>query len=146
MRGFLSLSSRFPFVYVEKCTNGNLDAYETKPRTRRCRTYSTLISTKAFPRPYASSFISSPSTKSRPAFLIVLFHEYDRDRPGGPKLSPATRSIKSDSCHSEKGMGLCWADAGGGGRQADQSWRMRHAYLEEKNCCQVSAIEKMFPA
>ena len=41
VRGFVLLSSRFPFVYVSTYANGNLDANETKPRTRRCRSYCT---------------------------------------------------------------------------------------------------------
>ena len=40
VRGFVSFSSRFPFVYVLTYTNGNLDANKTKPRTQRCRSYS----------------------------------------------------------------------------------------------------------
>ena len=42
VRGLVLVASRFPFVYVDIYTNGNLDDNETKPRTRRCRTYSTL--------------------------------------------------------------------------------------------------------
>ena len=42
VQGLVSLTSRFPFVYVETYTNGNLNDYETKPRTRRCRSYGKL--------------------------------------------------------------------------------------------------------
>ena len=33
---FSFVSIKFPFVYVETYTNGNLDDNKTKPRTRRC--------------------------------------------------------------------------------------------------------------
>ena len=36
VRGLVLLASKFPFVYVETYTNGNLDDNKTKPRTRRC--------------------------------------------------------------------------------------------------------------
>ena len=36
LRGSVSLSSQFPFLYVSTYTNGNLDAHETKPRKYRC--------------------------------------------------------------------------------------------------------------
>ena len=43
VRGSVSLSSRFLVLYVSTYTNGNLDANETKPRTQRCRSYSTSL-------------------------------------------------------------------------------------------------------
>ena len=51
-------------MYVETYTNGNLDANKTKPRTRHCRTYSTVLSVTGISQvPLLFSLISQPNVE-----------------------------------------------------------------------------------